>query len=129
MISTERLTEIETAPREAGIFRAEAKELVDAYRERDEALALNAEWAKKAETWMASPEAAQRLEGYRELAQQVATAQRERDEARAEVKRLLGVLLEQVPHTYEGNCPDSHDATQRDPYCHACQILAATEAK
>jgi hypothetical protein len=36
MITTERLAEIETAPREACIFRAEAKELVDAYRERDE---------------------------------------------------------------------------------------------
>ncbi len=54
---------------------------------------------------------------------------RERDEARAEVKRLLGVLLDQVPHAYEGNCPDSLDPTQRDPNCRACQLLAATEAK
>ena len=41
------------------------------------------EWAEKAATWMASPEAAQRLQGYREVAQQVAKAQNERDEARA----------------------------------------------
>ena len=34
MITTERLTEIETDPREASIFKAEAKELADAYRER-----------------------------------------------------------------------------------------------
>lgn len=32
MITTERLAEIETAPREACIFKAEAQELVDAYR-------------------------------------------------------------------------------------------------
>ena len=32
MISTERLAEIEAAPREACIFKAEAKELADAYR-------------------------------------------------------------------------------------------------
>jgi len=54
------------------------------YTERDEARALNAEWAQKAATWIASPEAAQRLDGYRDLGQQVAEAQRERDEARAD---------------------------------------------
>ena len=32
MITTERLSEIEAAPREARIFKAEAKELADAYR-------------------------------------------------------------------------------------------------
>ena len=104
------------------------RELAVVKRERDEARALNAQWAEKAAAWFASPEAAQRLQGYRDLAQQVAAAQNERDEARAEVKRLLGVLLGHVPHTYEGNCPDSHDGTQRDPHCHACQILTATEA-
>ena len=46
------------------------------------------EWVEKAATWMASPEAAQRLQGYRDLGQQVAQAQNERDEARAEVERL-----------------------------------------
>jgi chromosome segregation ATPase len=56
--------------------------------QRDEARALNSEWAEKAATWIASPEAAQRLDGYRDLGQQVAEAQRERDEARAEVERL-----------------------------------------
>ena len=34
MITPERLAEIEAAPREASIFKAEAKELADAYRER-----------------------------------------------------------------------------------------------
>jgi hypothetical protein len=32
---------------------------------------LNQEWERKAATWLASPEAAQRLDGYRELAQRV----------------------------------------------------------
>lgn len=44
------------------------------------------EWVEKAATWMASPEAAQRLQGYRDLAQQVAQAQNERDEAIAELE-------------------------------------------
>ena len=34
MITPERLAEIEASPREAGIFKAEAKELVDAHLER-----------------------------------------------------------------------------------------------
>ena len=64
------------------------RELATATRERDEARALNAKWAEKAETWLATPEAAQRLQSYRDLGQQVAEAQNERDEARAEVERL-----------------------------------------
>ena len=55
--------------------------------------------------------------------------QRERDEARTEVERLRSVLLGHVPHVYEGNCPDRVDPTQRDSYCPACRILAATEPK
>ena len=73
-------------------YAEENCELCRAYRERDEARALNVEWAKKAKTWTASPEAAQRLQGYRDLAQQVAKAQNERDEARAEVAEMEGVL-------------------------------------
>jgi hypothetical protein len=37
--------------------------------------ALCAEWEKKAATWLASPEAAQRLNGYRELAQRLNAAE------------------------------------------------------
>ena len=36
---------------------------------------LCAEWEKKAATWLASPEAAKRLDGYRELAQRVNTVE------------------------------------------------------
>ncbi len=61
-------------------------------RERDEARALNASWAEKAATWMASQEAAQRLQGYRDLGQQAAQAQNERDALRAEVERLTSCL-------------------------------------
>ena len=76
----------------ADFVRDLERELAAATRERDEAIALNAQWAEKAATWMASPEAAQRLQGYRDLAQQVATAQNERDEARAEVAEIESVL-------------------------------------
>jgi hypothetical protein len=92
-------------------------------RERDEARALNVEWSKKAETWMASPEAAQRLQGYRELGQQVAKAQNERDEARAEVERLRKVL-----HRLAclGNGDQYGNSFGNDI---AREALAATEAK
>jgi hypothetical protein len=36
---------------------------------------LCAEWEKKAATWLASPEAAKRLDGYRELAQRLNAAE------------------------------------------------------
>ena len=63
------------------------------------------------------------------LLNRIAQLERERDEARAEVERLRSVLLGHVPHVYEGNCPDRVDPTQRDSYCPACRILAATEPK
>ena len=43
------------------------------------------EWERKAATWMASPEAAQRLDGYRELAQRLDACERQRDQ-------LMGAL-------------------------------------
>lgn len=57
-------------------------------RERDEARAKCAEWEEKAKAWMASPEAAAQMSGYRELADRIAELERERDEARAEAVRL-----------------------------------------
>ena len=65
----------------------------------------------------------------RALERELAAVTRERDEAQAEVERLRSVLLGHVPHVYEGNCPDRVDPTQRDSYCPACRILAATEPK
>jgi mannitol/fructose-specific phosphotransferase system IIA component (Ntr-type) len=46
---------------------------VERLQERD------AEWGRKASAWIASPEAAQRLDGYRELAQKLNAAEAERD--------------------------------------------------
>lgn len=44
------------------------------------------EWKAKAANWMASPEAAQRLEGYRELGQRAERAEAQRDALRAELR-------------------------------------------
>ena len=41
--------------------------------------ALLQEWEAKAATWLASPEAAQRLDGYRELSQRANRAEAQRD--------------------------------------------------
>jgi chromosome segregation ATPase len=75
--------------------------------QRDEARARNSELAEKAATWIASPEAAQRLDGYRDLGQQVAEAQRERDEARAEVEQLKAQHLERHLESWEQYMQDN----------------------
>lgn len=63
--------------------------------------------------------------------------QRERDEARAEVDRLMAELFsalrgDGLEHLYDGDCPASNALHARDPQCPACKRLdelAATEAK
>lgn len=86
------------------------RELAAATRERDEAIALNVEWAKRAATWLATPEAAQRLQSYRDLWQQVAEAQNERDEERAEVERLRALTIcgcgDHFNENFRGTCPN-----------------------
>jgi len=105
------------------------RELATATRERDEARALNARWAEKAATWTASPEAAQRLQGYRDLAQQVAAAQNERDEARAEVERLRKTLDEIATYWNGSHRPaETLDAAEWMRGV-AEEALAATEPK
>ena len=104
------------------------RELAVVKRERDEARALNAQWAEKAAAWFASPEAAQRLQGYRDLAQQVATAQNERDEARAEVERLRKTLDEIAAYWNGSHRPaETLDAAEWMRGV-AEEALAATEA-
>jgi hypothetical protein len=61
--------------------KAEAE--VERLRARDE------QWRQKASAWMASPEAAQRLDGYRELAQRLNAAE-------GEVERLRAALTEAI---------------------------------
>ena len=56
---------------------------VERLQERD------AEWGRKASAWIASPEAAQRLDGYRELAQKLNAAEAERDALRTLAVRWL----------------------------------------
>ena len=111
--------------------------LATATRQLDEALVLNAKWAEKAETWTASPEAAQRLQGYRDLAQQVAEAQNERDEARVSVDTLRAAI--KTAEAALADIGDSdHEPTDDLAWCErrAQQVLpvvrfalAATEAK
>jgi hypothetical protein len=60
---------------------------------------LCAEWEKKAATWLASPEAAKRLDGYRELAQRVNTLEAALWQA---LEALEGVAS---AHGYEGGTP------------------------
>ncbi len=57
--------------------------------------ALNQEWEQKAATWLASPEAAKRLEGYRELARQTAEALNQRDQLLVALKALVKSLADQ----------------------------------
>lgn len=49
-------------------------------QQRDELLAKCAEWERCAANWMASPEAAQKQAGYRELAQRLNLAEQQRDD-------------------------------------------------
>lgn len=57
-------------------------EIVRLRKQRDELLVKVAAWEQKAANWMASQEAAQRLDGYRDLAQRLNIAEQQRDELR-----------------------------------------------
>ena len=50
---------------------------------------VNAEWAEKAKTWLASPEAAHLLDGYRDLAQRLNAVEQQRDELLAALRGLI----------------------------------------
>lgn len=73
--------------------------------------ALNAEWERKAATWLASPEAAQRLDGYRELAQRVNAL----ETLNAELVEALSLIQpiecdslhheKKYRHSYAESCP------------------------
>ena len=57
-------------------------------KQRDELLVKVAAWEQKAANWMASPEAAQRLDGYRDLAQRLNIVEQQRDELLAALRGL-----------------------------------------
>ncbi len=119
--------DLATLRRQNAALRADYREMVAnrnmwmqrataAETESERLRARDAEWTEKAQAWLASPEAAQRLAGYRELASKCADLQ-------AEVWRLRSVALDRISHLYAGYCPDDMDITQRDPHCPACEVL------
>lgn len=78
----------------AATLRALAAER-DALKMRDE------QWKQKAAAWLASPEAAKRLDGYREMGSKLAAMEAARDAARAERDALItrvGVLSTTCGH-------------------------------
>ena len=80
-------------------------ECVQAAAELRRLHALLQEWEAKAATWLASPEAAQRLEGYCELAQRANRAEAERDALRAELaeyKSARNAYASEFPPDREG---------------------------
>jgi hypothetical protein len=59
--------------------------------------ALCGEWENKAATWLASPEAAKRLDGYRELAQRLKAA----ESVNAQLLEALETALDGWQHEFE----------------------------
>ena len=57
---------------------------------------LTKEWERKAATWLASPEAAQRLDGYRELTQRLNACEQQRDALLAELHKARAALQEHL---------------------------------
>lgn len=66
--------------RDAQVWEVEAKTLADRIRELESQVAG---WQEKAKVWLASPEAAKRLDGYRELAEKCAALEGELEQALA----------------------------------------------
>lgn len=81
---------------------------------------LNAEWEQKAATWLASPEAAQRLDGYRDLAQRLNTAELQRDEQLAALKSTTDLLQVWI----DGSPPYDEAGTDREVLAQARAAIA-----
>ena len=71
-----------------GVYPVNIKDQEAAAAELRRLHALNIEWHEKAATWLDSPESAQRLEGYLELAQRLNAVEQQRDALRAAIKKL-----------------------------------------
>jgi hypothetical protein len=78
--------------------------------------ALCGEWEKKAATWLASPQAAQRLDGYRELAQRLNAAE-------AVNQELLEALKAAYRHAV------NHDESLPFDWAIHCEMLHSAIAK
>ena len=86
----QRVAELEARLERINPLLDEAADKIDALeKQRDELLVKVAAWEQKAANWMASPEAAQRLDGYRDLAQRLNIAEQQRDELLAALERSL----------------------------------------
>ncbi len=93
-----------------------AGELLDAAAELRRLHALCGEWEKKAATWLASPQAAQRLDGYRELAQRLNAAE-------AVNQELLEALKAAYRHAV------NHDESLPFDWAIHCEMLHSAIAK
>jgi hypothetical protein len=72
--------------------------------------------------WLASPEAAQRLDGYRELAHRCATLERERDEARQMNLQRLRALASNPRCSRCGDFASDHDVDDEERrHCQLCE--------
>lgn len=60
--------------------------------------ARDEEWQRKASAWMASPEATQWLDGYRELAQKLNAAEAEAQKWKTEYSRIAGDYAEEASY-------------------------------
>jgi len=72
--------------------RLQAEEVRKLRAEVERLKAHDAEWTQKAATWLASPEAAQRLDGYRELAGKCAALEAEVERLRESADTAIGYL-------------------------------------
>lgn len=61
-------------------------------------------------------------------ADEIARLRAELAASQAECERLRNVALHNIPHKYEGWCPDVTDWSRRDETCPACQVLGAAIA-
>lgn len=96
----EKLTELNARidDRNAALL-SKTVELSECQKQRDELLETVAAWEQKAANWMASPEAVQRLDGYRDIAQRLNVAEQKRDELLARIDVVCEVHI--ISQTYD----------------------------
>ncbi len=77
------------APTPEQVYSHTEAKLDELIKQRDELMSKVAAWEQKAANWMASPEAAQRLDGYRDIANRLNLAEMQRDELLAAICKYL----------------------------------------